>query len=630
MRSDEPPQPPLPPAALAALARRGKRAFLWHYARRFPLYWAVGLLALLATSAFGAWIPWTIRNAIQALQSEDPVALVPSIAGTLVLLALAQGLARVVSRTVVYFAAREVEYRIRNDLFAHLLRLGLPFYDRTPSGQILSRAANDTSDIRLALGSGFIQILNTVFMVGATLTMMLALSPKLTAWTAVLSPVLALVFRYLSRRNYRLSRKVQEGLSDLCSKVSENLTGLATVQAHGQEEREVREFEAMEAEYRDDNIRLAKYRAATWPLAGMVMGMSTVILIVVGGRMVLDGEIQLGDFVAFQGYVGMLQWPMIGFGWILNVLQRGASALDRLLRLLQVQPAVPQPAAPVSVPGELGAGLEIRGLSFAYPRAGLDDQLSEGEGEAPDEAAEEAPPATVLKDVNLTLRPGERVALVGKIGAGKSTLVDLLVRLYPVEDGVLSLGGVDLNHLDLRDLRASFGFVPQDRFLFSRTLRENLAMGAPQGSAEDLVERYAVMAQLDKDIQDFPDGYDTMLGERGVTLSGGQRQRACLTRALVREPRVMVLDDTFSAVDTDTEEEILTALRDHHRDGITLMITHRPSTMREADRIVVMDAGRVVEDGSHEELMNAGGAYRDLVETALLEEELGLHEEAVS
>jgi ATP-binding cassette subfamily B protein len=219
---------------------------------------------------------------------------------------------------------------------------------------------------------------------------------------------------------------------------------------------------------------------------------------------------------------------------------------------------------------------------------------------------------------------------VGRIGAGKSTLVDLLVRLYPVEDGVLSLGGVDLNELNLQELRANFGFVPQDRFLFSRTLRENLAMGAPVDSEEDLVERYAVMAQLAKDVQDFPDGYDTLLGERGVTLSGGQRQRACLTRALVREPRVMVLDDTFSAVDTDTEEEILTALREHHQDGITLMITHRPSTMREADRIVVLDAGRVVEDGSHDELMDRGGVYRELVETALLEEELGLSQEGAS
>lgn len=638
------PAPPHDPAALRALARRSHGRFLWHYARRYPLHWALGLAALLGTAVFAAQIPWVIRDAIEAMRGPDPTGAVPPLARWLILYALLQGAFRVASRTIVYFAAREIEHELRNDLFAHLLGLGISFYDRTPSGQVLSRAANDTSDIRLALGAGFIQILNTVFSVGAALFMMVRISAELTAYTVAFSPVLLLAFRYLSRRNYRLSKHVQQGLAALSAKVTENLTGLATVQAHGQEAREIAEFEALDAGYRDDSIRLAKYRAATWPLTMPIVGMTTVVLLVIGGGKVIAEEMTPGDFVAFQVYAGMLQWPMIGFGWVLNVLQRGRAAMDRLRQLFEIESEVRDPPDPAPFPADLGEGLVIEGLDFAYPRRGLEDLVGAGDGEGDPglagppaagggtrggdpEAPVAAEAAPVLRDLSLTVAPGERVALVGKIGSGKSTLVKLLARLYAVADGAVRIGGTDLNRIGLRALRAEVGFVPQGRFLFRRSLAENLKMGDPAAD-EATVTRYARMAQLDKDVAGFPDGYETLIGERGVTLSGGQRQRASLARALLKEPKILVLDDTFSAVDTDTEEEILKALRRRDPDQITLMITHRPSTMREADRIFVLDAGRVVQRGTHAQLAGVPGAYRDLIETAALRDELGLGEGA--
>lgn len=593
---------------------RGSRAaFLWSYARHYPGYWAAGMLSLLATTSFAALVPWKLKEGIEALRSPDPVHAVPAVAGMLILFALLQAGFRVLSRTIVYFAAREIEFELRGDLFAHLLDLPMSFYDRTPSGQVLSRASNDTSDIRLTLGSGFIQVLNAAFSMTAALGMMSLISPRLTLAIGVFSPVLAGSFRYLNRKNFRLSKRVQEGLAQLSAKVTENLTGLATIQAHGQEPLEIERFDELDASYREANLELAWYRSLTWPIVGTLSGAATVVLIVYGGHLVLRGEMALGEFVAFQGYVALLQWPMIGFGWVLNVIQRGFAAIDRVRTVLAVETDVPDPEDPVPVPEDLGDGLVIEDLDFAYPQAGLEDLIGEGRGVGPE----------VLRGVSLRVRPGERVALVGSIGSGKSTLVDLLVRLYPVPEGRIRLGGVPLERIALDELRPLFGFVPQDRFLFSRTLRENLLMGDPEASQEK-VARYARMAQLEKDVRGFPQGYETLLGERGVTLSGGQRQRACLARALVREPRIMVLDDTFSAVDTHTEEEILRALRERRADAITLLVTHRPSTMREADRICLMDQGRIVEEGSHEELLALGGRYAELVHVAELREELGL------
>ncbi len=594
-------------------------SLLWGYARLYPWHWAGGLASLLLTTVLSVLIPWSTRIGIDHLVAGRPGGEVIRVAWTIVGLALLQALFRVASRTIVYHAAREAEYELRNDVFAHVARLPMSFFDRTPAGEVLSRTGNDTSDLRLMLGAGFIQLLNTLFSVVASLVMVWSLSPRLTLHTVFLAPILALCFRRFSQWNYQHSRAVQEGLARLTARVNENLSGLATVQAHGQEEREIRVFSRLSRGYLEDCLRLARTQALTWPVTGLVSGASTAIMILVGGPLVLSGEMSLGDFVAFQGYLAMLQWPMIGFGWILNVIQRGMAAVDRLLALLRVGDDVVVPADPVPFPARLAQGIRVRGLRFAYPRRGLADLVSE--------AATAPAGPEVLHGVDLDIAAGETVALVGRIGSGKSTLVDLLLRLYPIPDGVVSIDGTDLNAFHPEDLRRGFGVVPQDRFLFSRSLLENLTLGRPSASRDEAIGM-SRLARLDPDVAAFPEGYDTLLGEKGITLSGGQRQRACLARAMLRRPAVLVLDDTFSAVDTHTEEEILAGLRSERDRPTTLLITHRPSTMREADRILMFESGRVVETGTHEELLARGGSYAELVRRASLRESLGLGPEA--
>lgn len=604
----------------------GRLEFLWGYARRYPGYWCAGLLSLFLAAAFAGLVPYQVKRGVELLARPNRVALIKPLALYVTLIAIAEWFFTVMSRIVVYRAAREIEYELRNDLFRHLLGLPQSFYDRTPSGEVLSRSANDTSDLRLMFGAGFINILSTGFHLLVALGMMLAISPRLTFAVLPLVPVLAALFRWLSARNYANSEQCQEDLAAISTRVTESLAGHATVLAHGQEEAEKARFAVLNERFRDDSIKEARLRTLTWPMIGFLAGAGVVVLIAYGGTLVAAGELTVGDFVAFHGYLALLIWPLVGFGWILNVVQRGMAALDRVLALLRVGSDVADRPGARPAPERLERGIEIRNLTFAYPRRGLRDMTGDGElPEGVEPGAEDRPPEPVLRDVSLTIRPGETVAIAGRIGSGKSTLVELLARLYPVPDGTIFVDGVDLNQLEGDGWRARLGVVARDKFLFSDTLRANLAAGRPDLD-DARIRHFATMSGLDKDVVEFPDGYDTLLGERGITLSGGQRQRACLARALAREPILTILDDGFSAVDTHTEEEILAALAAREPKGTTVLVSHRPSTIREADRIVVLERGRVAEEGTHEELIRRGGVYRDLIEKAALREELGLSE----
>jgi ATP-binding cassette subfamily B protein len=407
--------------------------------------------------------------------------------------------------------------------------------------------------------------------------------------------VVTFVVIYFGQRIHRRFEKIQGLFSDISSRVQENLSGVRVVRAYAQEEAELEQFAALNERFIHQNVRLARLSGLFMPLLQALIGLTFMLVLLVGGFRLLDGDLSLGSFVMFNTYMGILVWPMIAFGWVVNLMQRGSASLKRIRAVLDEKPGIVAPEAPVAVPGKVTIGLHGARMGWN----GFD----------------------ALTGVDLRIEEGETVAIVGRTGSGKSTLVQLIARLLDPVEGEVRIGGVDVRRMDPEDLRRLIGFVPQETFLFSATLGENIAFGVESASGEQ-VRAAAEMAGLDKDIEDFPLGYQTLVGERGITLSGGQKQRTAIARALLRDPRILILDDALSAVDTITEERILGRLRAFMKGRTTILISHRVSTVRQADRIYVLDQGRIVEQGRHEELITRGGYYADLHQKQLLEEEL--------
>jgi ATP-binding cassette subfamily B protein len=517
--------------------------------------------------------------------------------------ALVQALLRYWSRLLVIGVSREVEYDLRNLVFARLIAQTPAFFQRYRTGDLMSRATADVEAVRMVLGPGIMQLANTAFTFVIAVAMMLSLDRALTAWALLPLPLIAIVMYASAQTYHRRFLDVQIQQARLNTVAQENFSGIRVVKTYAIEPQQRALFLAENREYRARNLRLARTLGFFHPLVAAIAGLGTLLVLWAGGRRIVEGASTLGTLVAFMALFGLLTWPTIALGWVVSLLQRGVASLGRITEVLEAPVAIADPLAPLAIPeGGAGATLEARALTFTYPGR--------------------AEPA--LRDVSFSIAAGERVAIVGRTGAGKSTLLALIPRLWPAPQGSILLDGVPIERQALPALRGAIGFVPQETFLFSETLDQNVSLSEdePGPAPPHAVVAAAELAQLAADVAALPEGWRTVVGERGVTLSGGQKQRAALARALLRTPRLLVLDDAFSSVDTETEERIVAGVLGAQPGRTLIFVSHRLSTIRRADRILVLEDGRLVESGTHEQLLAAGGPYRRLIERQLLAEEL--------
>jgi ATP-binding cassette subfamily B protein len=501
-----------------------------------------------------------------------------------------QGFFRYCWRINIHGFSRRCEADLRDRVFAHLQRLPLSYFQRTKTGDLMSRLTNDILAVRELMGFGSLAIVDAAVVIFFSLTLMIALDPWLTVWSMMAMPMIPFVVRFFGREIFRSSREAQERLSSLSAYVLENFSGIRVVQAYAQEQNQIAGFDAKNAEYRNKTMWLATLWGIFWPLMQVIAGIAATVVLWLGGRQVLQGTMTLGEFVAFNGYLAMLTWPLMAIGYTANQYQRGTAALSRLAEVLDtpVSPRYQSESSSNDAVAITGA-IEFRNLSFAYSGA----------------------PAPILRQLSLEIPAGTMCGVVGETGSGKSTLVNLLLRLYEPDDQTIFIDGVDIKQIGRRRLENAIGYVAQDIFLFSGSLRENILLGTENGAA-NRVEEAARIARLLPTIQTFNAGFDTVIGERGVRLSGGQKQRAALARAIIKNPPILVLDDAFSSVDVETEEEILRELRHYMRGRTTLLISHRISTVRETDMIVYLRGGAIIEQGTHDQLVARRGAYYEL------------------
>ncbi len=556
-----------------------------------------GLVCVVATSGLALANPWVIRYGIDSLSGGITRQGLVFYAGLIVGLTVLQGIARFLMRWLMIGVSRRIEYHLRADVFEHMETLELSYYQKNFTGDLMSRATNDLSNVRMLLGPGIMYTANTIATTTIAIVLMLSIDWRLTLVALLPLPLISYGVRKFGKRIHRLSEESQQRLADLSARVQESLAGIRVVKVFVQEEHEKEAFDGLNQRLLEKNMDLIRVTSLFYPTMQFTIGFAAVVVLWFGGRQVVSGVITLGDFVAFTVYLGMLAFPMIAVGWVVNLLERGRASMARLDHILNAVPEIAD--TPDCVDDEIRGEIELRHLSFAYNHT------------------------PVLRDVSLRVPQGKTLAIVGATGSGKSTLAQLIPRLYDPPEQTVFIDGIPVERFPLERLRRAIGFIPQDTFLFGETIFENIAFGI-DGASNEQVEDAARISNIKSDIEEFPMAFETMVGERGITLSGGQKQRTAISRAVVRDPRILILDDALSSVDTYTEEQILHELRAVMRDRTSILISHRVSTVKDADEIVVLDGGAIVERGSHDALLALGGQYAELHQRQLLEEELAI------
>ncbi len=577
---------------------------LFPYLRKYRGSYFIGTICVFVNN--GVWIlfPLVLQHAVDGLQAGVTREKLLTYSLELMGVAAIKGIFQYLTRWIVIGISREIEFDLRNDLFRHLESLSYSYYQRTRTGDIMARATNDLNAVRMLLGPAIMYSANTIVFTAGALAFMLSISPRLTFYAFLPLPLVSITVQYFGKQIHERFEKIQAMFSEISARAQENFSGARVIRAYVQEEPEIAAFETSNREYINRSLKLVRLMGMLWPTLETMLGLAIVLVLWLGGREVLYGRMTVGGFVAFNTYMVQLTWPVIALGWVINIFQRGTASMVRINEILVEQPEIQDSpplestAADKSVrPTPIRGEIEFRGLNFAYNGV------------------------PVLHDINLRIPAGSSLAIVGPTGSGKTTLVSLIPRIYDAAPGTVWIDGRPVREFALEPLRRQIGFVPQETFLFSETVRENIAFGKEDATDEE-VSSAAEAANIAQDIEEFPEKYRTLVGERGITLSGGQKQRTAIARAIIRDPRILILDDALSSVDTHTEDKILNHLREVMQNRTTIFISHRVSTVRNADMIAVLHGGRIVELGPHDELLARNGYYSDLYNKQLLEEEL--------